>query len=144
MFSFSRLLKRMKLSVGNTMRFLYYSYLRSAGVEIGERTMIAIGAKIDVTRGKIVIGNNCVITHGCVILSHDMAAARMGKVSSQALTTIEDGVFMGVNSVILSGLRIGKGSIIGAGSVVTRDVPPGVVVAGNPARVLKSLGKQPE
>jgi acetyltransferase-like isoleucine patch superfamily enzyme len=52
---------------------------------------------------------------------------------------IEDDVFVGMQSIILKGVTIGSGSVVGAGSVVTRNVPPGVVVAGNPAQVIKKL-----
>jgi acetyltransferase-like isoleucine patch superfamily enzyme len=52
---------------------------------------------------------------------------------------VGDNVFLGVNSIILPGKKIGSNSIVGAGSVVTKDVPPGVVVAGNPAKVISTL-----
>lgn len=52
---------------------------------------------------------------------------------------IEDKVWIGINSTILPGVRIGYGAIIGANSVVTKDVPPMTVVAGNPAKVIKKL-----
>lgn len=52
---------------------------------------------------------------------------------------VADDVAIGGNATILPGLRIGAGSLVGAGSVVTREVPPGVVVAGNPARVLRRI-----
>lgn len=51
--------------------------------------------------------------------------------------TVEDGAAIGANSTILPGVRIGRGALVGAGSVVTRDVPPGAVVAGSPARFTK-------
>lgn len=52
---------------------------------------------------------------------------------------IEDNVFIGMQCLILKGVTIGTGSAIGAGSIVTKDVPPAVVVAGNPARVIREL-----
>jgi acetyltransferase-like isoleucine patch superfamily enzyme len=52
---------------------------------------------------------------------------------------IEDDVFIGMNSLVLKGVTIGRGSVVGAGSVVTRNIEPGVIVAGNPARVIRSL-----
>ena len=50
---------------------------------------------------------------------------------------IEDGVWCGCNAVILKGVHIGKGGVVAAGSIVTKDVPPYAIVAGNPARVIK-------
>ena len=53
---------------------------------------------------------------------------------------IGNGVWIGGGAIILPGVTIGDGSVIGAGSVVPRDVPPGNLVAGNPARIIRSLG----
>ncbi|MBQ0004011.1 MAG: hypothetical protein KBT21_10810 [Treponema sp.] len=54
---------------------------------------------------------------------------------------IEDDVWIGCNSIILRGITIGKASIVAAGSVVTKDVPPYTIVAGNPAKVIKKIAK---
>ncbi len=52
---------------------------------------------------------------------------------------IDDDAWVGAMSIILPGITVGKGSIIGAGSVVTKDVPPYTIVAGNPARIVRTL-----
>jgi acetyltransferase-like isoleucine patch superfamily enzyme len=54
-------------------------------------------------------------------------------------TTVGNKVSIGTSSTILGGIHIGENSIIGAGSVVTSDVPPNVIVAGNPAKILRKL-----
>ena len=59
--------------------------------------------------------------------------------ADSAPVIIEDDVFIGMNCLILKGVTIGKGSVIGAGSVVTSSIPAGVIAAGNPARVIKSV-----
>ncbi len=134
------MLRKFKHYLGNVIRYLYYMYLRSMGVVIGNNTMISLGAKLDVRRGKIVIGDDCLITWGAVVLSHDASQLLAGNIEkSQATTIVENGVFIGVNSVILPGVRIGEKSVVGAGSVVTKDVAPQTLVAGNPARVIRQL-----
>lgn len=57
---------------------------------------------------------------------------------------IEDDVFVGMNCLILKGVRLGKGCVIGAGSVVTRDIPSGMIAAGNPASVIGMVGRVKE
>jgi acetyltransferase-like isoleucine patch superfamily enzyme len=68
-------------------------------------------------------------------------AARLARPldSATAPVVIEDGVFIGMQSLVLKGVTIGERSVIGAGSVVTGDIPPGVIAAGNPARVIRPL-----
>jgi acetyltransferase-like isoleucine patch superfamily enzyme len=56
-----------------------------------------------------------------------------------ASVSIENNVWLGVNSIILKGVTIGENSVIGAGSIVTSDVPANVIAAGNPCKVIKSL-----
>lgn len=104
--------------------------------------MISLGAKIDVRRGKVTIGDHCLITHGCYILSHDGAAHIINpEDNGTGYVTIGDHVFIGVNTVVMRNVTIGSHSIIGAGSVVNKDIPEGVVAAGNPIKILKELDK---
>lgn len=64
--------------------------------------------------------------------------------SASAPIVIEDNVWIGEYSAILKGVKIGKGSVVGCHSVVTKDVPPYTVVAGNPARIVKELPHEAE
>lgn len=137
---FSGLIRKLVHHLGNLLRAGHLTYLRMAGVKIGEGCMISLRAKIDVRRGKITIGNRCTITYGCVILSHDASAVHINpEDDGGGQVIIEDNVYVGVNSVILRNVRIGKNSVIGAGSVVTRDIPPNVVAVGNPATVVRKI-----
>ncbi|MCZ8379268.1 acyltransferase [Mycobacterium sp. CPCC 205372] len=97
--------------------------------------------------GAITIGDRCVISGRVTLLTHDFSLDRVAELkrgrSDQELIfrgpiSIGDYAFIGWQSIILPGVTIGRGSIVGAGSVVTKDVPDGTVVAGNPARVLDS------
>jgi acetyltransferase-like isoleucine patch superfamily enzyme len=114
------------------MRVKYYRFM---GTEIGKKCFISRGAHIDIRRGKIAIGNNVHIASGSYILGHTgFVPLKEGQI-----TSIEDNVRIFVNSVILPGIKIGKNSIVSAGAVVMKDVPPNVVVMGNPARVIQHL-----
>jgi acetyltransferase-like isoleucine patch superfamily enzyme len=56
-----------------------------------------------------------------------------------AAVAIEDNVFIGMNCLVLKGVTIGQGSVVGAGSVVTKDIPKGVIVARNPAKIIQEI-----
>lgn len=78
------------------------------------------------------IGPESYVAQGCLLLTHDMTRGLY------ADTRIGARCFIGIRSMIMPGVTIGDGSIVGAGAVVTRDVPPGSIVAGNPARIVRS------
>ena len=126
--------------LGNLLRFVHLSFLRASGAKIGKNTMISLGAKIDVRRGQVIIGDNCLITHGCYILSHDGAAHVLNDDDNgTGKVVIGNNVFIGVNTVVMRNVTIGDHAIIGSGSVVNKDVPAGVVAAGNPIKILREI-----
>lgn len=99
------------------------------GAEIGEGTMVDMNAVVG-ARGKL--GKNVHLGAGAVV-------AGVLEPPSSDPCTIEDDVLIGANAVILEGIKIGKGSVVAAGSIVTTDVPENVVVAGAPAKIIKEV-----
>lgn len=88
------------------------------------------------------IGANVFIAPGVCIAcaGHPILAEQRSEgLSTSKAINIEDDVWIGANSTICGGVTIGKGSVIGAGSVVTKDIPEGVVAVGNPCRVLRKV-----
>lgn len=111
-------------------------------LEIGDNSGLGIDATV-ITAGGIIIGNNVMMGPDVVILTqdhgHDDATKPMiGQGYVKAPIIIEDDVWIGTRAIVLSGIRIGKSAIVGAGAVVTKDVPPFTIVGGNPAKVLKT------
>lgn len=110
-------------------------------IEIGAYSVIGAFACL-LGYGHICIGNYVIISNHCTILGYnhitqkkDMLIMDQGVRKYQ--TIIEDDVWVGAHSVILPGVKIGKGSVIGAGSVVTKDIKPYTIAVGNPAKVIK-------
>ena len=113
--------------------------------------VLRIGDGVGMTGGticaeeRIEIGDRVFIGANCIIVDTDfhpidlVVRQQTPQAGVVAPVIIEDGVFIGMNSLILKGVHIGSGSVIGAGSVVTKDVPAGVVFAGNPARLVRTL-----
>lgn len=91
-------------------------------------------------RGGITIGNDVFIGPkvNLITLNHDPDPDNRSATYGRRIV-IEDKVWIGINSTVLPGVKIGYGAIVGAGSVVTRNVEPMTIVAGNPARVIKKI-----
>lgn len=112
--------------------------LKMGGVNIKGRALIYGSVLIDtVAPYNVYIGNNVAITAGTKILTHYLDPSVKGRKFRIGEVHIEDDVFIGVNVIICNSVTIGKGAIIGAGSIVTKDIPPYQVWAGNPARYIK-------
>ena len=116
---------------------------KKAQISIGKNTRIH-GTCIH-AYNKITIGANCLIAANSQIfdghghsLSFPDVENRINTIGEAKPIIIEDDVWIGINCIILGGVTIGKGSIIGAGSVITKSVPAYAVAVGNPAKIVKS------
>lgn len=114
-----------------------------AVIDIGDNTRIH-GTCIH-AYNSVRIGQNCLIAANCQIidgngheLSFENVANRVNTHSDGKPIMIEDCVWIGANSIVLPGVRIGRGSVIAAGSVVVKDIPPMVIAGGNPAKIIKT------
>ncbi len=124
-----------------------------ASVSIGNNTFI--GSSLLVCAESIVIGDDVLVSWGCTIVDHNSHSicwehrkndVRETHVGNKDWTNVQigkvricDKAWLGFNTLILKGVVVGEGAIIGAGSVVTKDVEPYTIVAGNPARFIKRL-----
>lgn len=102
------------------------------GAEIGEGTMIDMGA---ILGGRATVGKNSHIGAGAVL------AGVIEPASAQPVR-VGDNVLVGANAVVIEGVQIGNGSVVAAGAIVTQDVPENVVVAGVPARIIKTIDEK--
>ena len=110
-------------------------------ISIGDCTYINFNLTV-LDEAQVTIGSHVFIGPGCSLLTavHPLDAQDRNKGTEKALPiTIGDSVWLGGNVTVLPGVSIGEGSVIGAGSVVTRSVPPHTICAGNPARILRWL-----
>ncbi len=134
-----------------------YDFVNLYGCKIGDRTKVGtfveiqknvcVGSDCKISSHSFVcegvtIGNGVFIGHGVVFVNDKYPAAVNddGTMQTEAdwdviNTVVEDGVSIGSGATILCGITIGKQALIGAGSVVTKDVPPGAIIYGNPAKV---------
>ena len=113
-------------------------------VFIGDRTIIGLGNTVI---GPVNIGNDVMFAQNIVVsaMNHgyeDITIPPNKQKDIIKLITIEDEVWIGANCVITIGVTVGKHSIVGAGSVVTKDIPPYCIAVGNPAKVIKKYNSE--
>ena len=111
-----------------------YLYRSLLGMKIGRDVSIGLMAMSDVFFPHLIsIGDNSIIGYNATILTHEFLVKEYRK----GPVEIGAGVLIGSNVTILPGVRIGDGAVVGAGSLVNRDIPPGALAAGVPARIIK-------
>jgi len=115
---------------------------KNAILWIGADTFINVGAVIS-ARHQISIGENCQIANQVIIMDSDFhGVGQRCEFESPTPIIIEDNVWLATRAIVLKGVRIGKGAVVAAGAVVTKDVPENTLVAGVPAKVIRKLSPQ--
>jgi acetyltransferase-like isoleucine patch superfamily enzyme len=147
-YTFNRIaLKLVGVRVGRNLRTLPITTIENpSGIVIGDNVWISKNVALYASSG-IRIGNDVIIAKDVSLISGDHGHGDKNlKINQQAMKqfklpiTIEDDVWIGEKAIILKGVTVGGGSVIGAGSVVTKDVAPFSIVAGNPAKIIKKRG----
>jgi len=125
--------KRVRLSIWSTKK-------NPSGIKIGDHCLISPGVRIS-SASEIIIENNCMLASSAYITDSDWHGIydRSYPVGKTLPVHLEENVWIGDSAIINKGVTIGKNSIIGAGSIVTKDIPPNTIAAGNPAKIIKEL-----
>jgi acetyltransferase-like isoleucine patch superfamily enzyme len=135
--------------VGINHRAILATLAEGATIDIGDRCGIS-GSSICAVRG-VKIGNNSGLGANASVYDTDFHAMDAMKNKKKGIldaaarpVEIGENVWVAANVIILKGVKVGHGAVIGAGSIVTQEVPRNAVVAGNPAKVVRLLAQEPE
>ncbi len=118
----------------------YLKGLLRKGLKLGNNVEIIDTFFFDPSHCYLIsISDNCTICPGVRLIAHDASTKKFLGYTKLGKIIIKENCFIGDSAIILPGVTIGPNSIVGAGAVVTKDVPPGMMAAGNPAKVIGSL-----
>lgn len=139
--SFKRMLQIFFMWLANTLPLRghqRYKLVKLGGVDVKGPCWIYRNVYFDsVAPHLITLEKGVTITQNTQILTHFLDPKQKGRMFNLGKVHIEEDVFIGCSVIICNAVRIGKGAIIGAGSIVTKDIPPYQVWAGNPAHYIK-------
>ena len=129
-------------SIGVFQKVILKTLKSDSKIKMGNNVGVSgstISALMSITLGnRVLIGSGCLITDSDAHPVHFKNRTDVSKIMAAPIV-IGDDCFIGARSIILKGVKIGEGSVIGAGSVVVCDIPKGVIAAGNPAKIIKNL-----
>lgn len=139
------------IKIANRQKFdrVFYQFMRDGGVNMEEEPYF-ISDDIfldDVGWDKITIEKDVTVSKGVTILIHDFSISKPIELNEKnvkrayliAPVHLKEGCFIGANTIILPGTVVGKNTIVGAGSVIKGKIPDNVVIAGNPAKVIRTI-----
>lgn len=133
-------------SRGKNLRFDPNGYYSFKNVSVGDDVALGRGSVLMASGSRILIGNKVMLgpevmivagNHNTAVLGRAMADVKRKRPGDDEDIIIEDDVWVGARAIILKGVIVRRGAIVGAGSVVTQEVPPYAIVCGNPARVTR-------
>ena len=133
-----------RIEIGDNVSI--HSYLHRVQLSAGKGAELSIGADTFINNGvvlsareRVSIGARCQIAPYVIAMDCDFHGVEDRSESPTAPIIVEDDVWLATRCTLLKGVRIGRGSVVAAGAVVTKDVPPYTLVAGIPARPIRSL-----